>query len=552
MRILTNTQQPTKEFLEQRWVLVFALIVMTLTSIPYILGFLTQGEEWRFTGFVFGVEDGNSYIGKMLRGAQGDWLFRTPYTAKYQVGAILFIPYLLLGKLSVPANQHTQLVFYYHVFRFIGGILSILATYDFVSLFIKDIQTRRLSVVFATLGGGLGWFLVLIGKTEWMGSLPIDFYSPETFGFLGIYGIAHLPWARAFFLWGLRFYLPQRKQLKDNSVKIFTKTGIQTGILWLITGITNPITGVVIGVVAGFHVILLLVLQIPNLVRTKSVDWELVNRYGVSAISAGLVAFPMVLYYTIVFLTDPFLKIWVSQNQIPSPHFLHYLAAYGLILPFVFIGIKSMVKEPSEYNYLLLSWMILASLFLLIPFSLQRRLVEGLWVALVISAFVAYEKIHNQKFRRSFWIFLLTLPTTVFLIIGGVFSVNNPQEPVFHPIDEVVVFEFLANESNSHAVVLCAYETGNVLPAWAPVFVVIGHGPESAGIKENAPRVEAFYQEQTSDNERMELLNEFDVDYVFWGPAERRYGDWEPSGVDYLALTYQQGDYQIYKVINSN
>jgi hypothetical protein len=85
---------------EKRWVLIFAIIVMGITSIPYLYGFFRQGSDWYFTGFVFGVEDGNSYIAKMLSGSFGDWLFKTPYTNFQQVGFLAFLPYILLGKIS--------------------------------------------------------------------------------------------------------------------------------------------------------------------------------------------------------------------------------------------------------------------------------------------------------------------------------------------------------------------------------------------------------------------------------------------------------------------
>ena len=55
-------------------------------------GFWLQGSDWRFTGFFIGVEDGNSYIAKMLSGTAGNWIFRTPYTAYPQNGFLAFLP----------------------------------------------------------------------------------------------------------------------------------------------------------------------------------------------------------------------------------------------------------------------------------------------------------------------------------------------------------------------------------------------------------------------------------------------------------------------------
>ena len=153
---------------ERRWVLVFAVLVMLLTSLPYLFGYFAQGQAYRFTGFVFGVEDGNSYIAKMLTGSSGDWLFRTPYTAFPQAGLFMFVPYLLLGKLAAPPGLHEQLVSLYHLFRFAAGMLAILASYDFLAYFIRESHLRRFALALACLGGGLGWLLVLLGKQTWL------------------------------------------------------------------------------------------------------------------------------------------------------------------------------------------------------------------------------------------------------------------------------------------------------------------------------------------------------------------------------------------------
>jgi uncharacterized membrane protein len=99
-------------------------------------------------------------------------------------------------------------------------------------------------------------------------------------------------------------------------------------------------------------------------------------------------------------------------------------------------------------------------------------------------------------------------------------------------------------------VVLCAYDTGNALPAWAPVFVVIGHSTESVGIANITPRLIEFYQDDTKDTDRLALLDEFGVDFVFWGPAEREYGDWKPSTAGFLTLVYSRGVNEIYQVLS--
>ena len=95
---------------ERRWCGAYSLVLILATTLPVWIAFRHAGSEWRFSGFLFAVEDGNSYIAKMQLGAAGAWLFRSPYTAMPQRGVIAFLPYLLLGKLAASPETHLQLV----------------------------------------------------------------------------------------------------------------------------------------------------------------------------------------------------------------------------------------------------------------------------------------------------------------------------------------------------------------------------------------------------------------------------------------------------------
>ena len=123
---------------ERKPLLWLGLLILTITSLPYLAGYFRQDVAWRFSGFVLSVEDGNSYVAKMLRGAEGEWLFRTTFTAVEQKGFLAFLPYLLAGKLSSAPGQHEQLVALYHLFRWVAGFLAVLAAYDFAALFLAD------------------------------------------------------------------------------------------------------------------------------------------------------------------------------------------------------------------------------------------------------------------------------------------------------------------------------------------------------------------------------------------------------------------------------
>ncbi len=523
---------------ERKKVLLFAVVVMALTMVPYIIGYSTQGEEWRFTGFVIGVEDGNSYIAKMLSGSEGNWLFRTPYSAENQKGFLAFVPYILLGKLSAQTSRHDQLVALYHGFRFFSGILAILAGFDFISLFIKEDKWKWWALTIFVFGGGGGWILVILEQKHFLGSLPLDFISPESFGFLGLLGIPHLALARACLLWGFTAYLNEFP-------------GYLIGVFWLILGFLQPIYVVVAWVVVGVHLILISIIKW----REKKGDfdgvWKDVREIYNRAFLGIIISFPLILYTAISFLSDPFLRTWAEQNRLPSPHFVHYLIAYGLYVPFISLGVRNLIKEDPIKAYLITGWLAVLPILVSAPVSTQRRLAEGVWAAVTIAVISYFEKRNRLTFIERGYL-ILAFPTTILIFLGAVAAAGNASTPLFRPEPEIKVYNYLAEDAPSEAIVLASYDSGNNLPAWTPQRVVIGHGPETMNRDQVEQEVEGFFSLSSTDNYRKEIIGKFGVNYVLWGPLEKELGGWNPEGVEYLVEIYNYEDYVIYQTAVTN
>ena len=548
--------QKVKRYLsERRRIFYYAIIVMLISTLPYLLGYFTQGSGWRFTGFVFGVEDGNSYIAKMLGGAEGAWLFRTPYTAYPQKGVLAFLPYLLLGKLTSPPGQHEQLVVLFHLFRIVAGVLAILATYDFLSLFIKHTRWRWWSLVLITLGGGLGWILIIIGQQNWLGSMPLEFYSPESFGFLELFGLPHLALGRALLMWGMLFILRPFKQ-----EGIWDKGGLLAGVLWLLLGLMQPLMVVLAWTVIGVFLTLLIVRHLYFISGGQVPDKQTWKSYLWRVIISIIISCPIVIYTFLAFNSDAYLKGWTAQNVILSPHPLHYLLAYGLLLPFAIIGIYGVFTKGEIQGHLLAGWLILFPFLIYIPYNLQRRLAEGVWVVFVILSVKSVEvwqesRLNIRRARLFKSAAVLLFPSTMLLFMGGLLAAGQPREPLFLPNDVVKVFLSLRQHADPGAVVLSSFDIGNALPAWAPFRVVIGHGPESVGLSELSQQVTAFYDHNSPDSERLGLISDLNIRYVFWGPNERslaiqvNHQSWDPHQAYYLREINRSGDYTVFEVI---
>jgi len=572
---------------ERSFVLLFGAFVMLITTIPYFIGYSTQGDLYRFSGFVFGVEDGNSYIAKMLSGWAGNGLFRSPYTASPQNGLLIYLPFIFLGKLAAPPGLHEQLVALYHLFRIGAGMLAVWASYDFIAYFVRSIHLRRLGLILVSLGGGLGWLFILLEQSGWMQSpswmadqwlnrMPLDLISPEAFGFLALFGLPHLAMARALLLWALLAYLKLIEPMKKSEFDIIEfkpLSAARLSLLWLLAGFFLPLSLIVIGVVIVVHLGGLILCRIwtrnstnnglPHPLQPGSDENGGGRRYSnpylrlvALLIAAGLLPGVFLAYNFLVSLFDSYAKFWMEQNQIPSPHIFHYLLAYGVMIPYALIGGRRLLKENSWDGWLLVGWVLVFPLLVYAPLGLQRRLTEGVWVAWCVLAMASLDRsaASPSQNRRKLVPFVLVFPTTLILLLGGLLAVLRPSVPLFLPREQARAFEILQARVEPGAVVLSVYETANPLPAWAPVRVLVGHGPESIHSSELAPQVEAFFQLDTDNQQRLELIHRFNIRYIFWGPAERKLGSWSPFDAGYLkALSPQEGDgsggeYQIFMV----
>ena len=142
---------------------------------------------------------------------------------------------------------------------------------------------------------------------------------------------------------------------------------------------------------------------------------------------------------------------------------------------------------------------------------------------------------------------LLSL-TNVLLVAGGSVSLRGHPSPIYRDASEVAAMDWLAHHAGWEDVVLSTFGTGNYLPARAGVRVFVGHGPETVGAETKKELVARFFDGQTEDTWRQDLLARYGVDYVFWGPAERALGVFSPPDATYLEVVYRAEGYAILEV----
>jgi hypothetical protein len=491
----------------------------------------------------------------MRQGAEGAWLFRIAYTPEPHRGALFFPFHLMLGKVaaSLPGGDlTTRMVWVYHGARLAFGLALLLTVYRFLAAFTERVVVRRLAWLMVTFGGGLGWLLIVAGQPGWLGSMPLDLILPEGFTFLVLYGFPHIALARSLLLggvlcllraWGARSkYAPHI----ERSEWARLRWAALTGFLWLIMGLIVPFYVPVAWAVMGAAWLALGL-------RERRMPW----REGAAVVGVVLVSSLIVLYSAWVFVTDPVYETWGAQNLILSPHPLHYLAAYGILLvPAAFV-VRDVWRGEGP-AWLALAWVAAVPVLVYLPINVQRRLVEGVQVPLGLLASLGLVKILNLGSWRSNLgsrlavgaVLVALVLTNVMLVIGNCLALLGQPPPIYRDVGEVAALDWLGGNERIEFddVVLTAYETGNYLPARVKARSFVGHGPESIRADEKKAMVAQFFAGATDDSWRRDLVAEYGVDWVFWGPVERELGTFDPREAPYLRQVYESPEHAVFEV----
>lgn len=529
------------------WTTAWALLILSLTSLPYLLGCYLSSPDMQFGGSVIGVYDVNTYIAKMNQGARGEWLFHLPYTSEEHDGAILYTLYLLLGNLARLSGL--SLVNVYHLARVLCGLLLLWMIYVFISYFVRFVALRRIAFLLVCFSSGLGWLLITLGLSS---DTPIDFLLPEAFTFLIIYAFPHLALARTLML---GTFILTLTAFRHNQFV----WAILAGTACFLVGLIVPFYVGVIYAVLGSYLLALLW-------KRRQMPWR---ELGLTAI-VGFISAPVVLYNGYVFWTNPIFRAWAEQNLILSPHPLYYVFGYAITALLAIGGIGYVLRRLESEGLFLVSWVLVVPPLLYMPFNLQQRLIEGFQIPLCILASLGlarhilpavtrsgltrgltrFQRYTRPKLRRlvTTAIILLTMPSNLLLVATGLIQVSRLSPPVFHEEMELEAIDWLAAHTQPSDVVFASSQVGNYIPTRAGNRVFLGHVLETIHAEEKEGIVRQFFQAQTSDAYRIKILRRYNVAYLFYGPVERVLGDFQPAPRSYLEEVFTNGRYTIYEV----
>jgi hypothetical protein len=520
---------------EWLWVTGWSVIILLFINVPFVIGAFVSTPAYQYGGFVYGLEDGYSYLAKMQEGAAGFWFFYLAYSPEPHSGGPFFLMYLLLGKLARLFNASPILVL--HISRSIAGAFTLVSFYAVSAFFLQSVAVRRASFLLFGLAAGLGWLWTLLAQPIGPGVMPVDLWVPESTFFLSALTFPHLTLSLALQLWctiGILWYL-------DSGRWPAWLLAAGSGLLMTLI---HPYKYVVILPVIGAYLLW-------QVVRQRYRFWLVTGRL----VLVLLPTIPYLVYAVIVFSSNQAFVGWRLQNMTRSPLLHFYLLGFGLLLPLALIGVWRLRTDGDRVMHplYLLLWLVVTPVLVYIPLTIQRRFLDGYQVVLALFAgFGAVWLLQQLSDRRRLVVsvigLLLLSLTNIMLLIGAGSIVASRQPPHFHTGYELAGYRWLAENATPRQVVFASYPTGNVLPAYAPLNVFVGHGSETVRFSEKKALADRFFDQATTNDWRQTLLTDYRVDYLYYGPHEQAAGAFQPATVSYLSPVYSDGPVTIFRV----
>lgn len=522
-------EQVTRQ--EWAWAAAVAGLLVIASTTPYLVGYLAQTADMRFSGVLLDRMDYHSYLARMWQGYRGKWQFRLLFTPEPHQGIYSQPFYIALGHLArLVGVGGWGLPLLYHLARVAFGFLMLLATYRFIAHFVAPIEIRRVAFLLATTASGLGWLTESLAPTSPGGISPMDFWLLDGFIYLAVLVSPHFCAAIALLLaiFLLLLRRPEGPLFGDGVLAILAS---------LVLGLIHPYT-------------LLLADLLPVLywavrwTQTRRVVWR-----GLAIVTAmGAAQAPLLAYDVWAFSAQPVFAGWSVQNVTLSPPLRVYLWGYGVLLTLGSIGVATWARRREHSLAFPLPWIGLVAVLIYLPWNLQRRFLEGVQVPLGLLAGVGLVEITKRKWFVRATVIALAAMSNIYLTVGPTLGAAIHTPALFWPADLLAGVDWLGENTSWEETVLAGPETGSLIPARIGHRVVMGHGMETVGYEEKREAVTRFYTAATPDVERLALLEMWGVAYVFHGPYERALGEFDPDHSDHLERVFRQGDVSLYKV----
>ena len=539
---------------EWRFVWVVIMVVLALTSLPYLFGYLSSPLDKQFMGLLLDIPDHGQYL-SWWRSFQSSFLVSNKLTPEPNEPMFFNLLWWTLAQVSRWSGLGYALV--YQTFRWIAAASFLCAVYRLIAQLLHDVRQRRTAFLLVALSSGLGWVLVVLKYTLTRGELlfPLDVYVAEGNSFLCILGYPHFVLALTLITLIFEFIWRGWKEQRIGCM-------FSAGALAFLLGWTHTYDLLIIYGVLGTFALLVWVKRraFPRLLFWGGVI--------VCALSC-----PGAIYSVILTTVDPLWKEVLAQFAnagvyTPSPLHLVVLFGFPLVMA-VATGIGLVRRRHwGDENLFVLGWFLAGAVLNYIPTDFQIHMLNGWQIPMMILVakgvhdFVApaiarwrtgvRDSVSRSADSVRRWVaavFLLAvLPTNVYLWAWRFVDLARHDYPYYLYREEVAVLEWLGDNAEPQEIVLSSLTVGQFIPALSGNTAFLAHWAQTVDFFDKNDRVARFFDAATPDAERVGTLQAFGVDYVLHGPAERELGSYDPATAPWLRQAFSTQQVSVYRV----
>jgi hypothetical protein len=537
--------QPSRNELAFHQVIIYMVAALALSTAPYIAAWALTPPGKSFSGALFNPDDVSVYISAMRQGATGEWLFHYTFSPESSQPHLLYMPYILAGKLFSPFGQPSAL--WFNLLRIIVSAVMLSSLVFWVRQALPGRVRRQLTAwQLIVFGAGLGWLPALFLPVG-ISAAP-DLGMPEWTTFMTLFSTPHFALGLGFEV--LFFVCVARMTSGEND----TRWVLWGALAALALGLTYPFNIPVVMIVTGTYLLALAM-------QERRLSW----RMWVYAAVMMLPAVGFLFYYGVWTQRDTYWQLTqVSQNVIKAPPIWGVAIGYGLIGALAVVGAWQWWGRRK--NRLVPIWAAVNLLALYLPVTFSARFALGLMVPLGTLAAYGLEaavlpRMQSTRFFNAFArltptpydsmrrvIILLTLISTVTAAAATVKqALEETRDFAYYlPDAEIHAASWLAENTDRQALILSSYPVANYLPRIMSGKVFLGQQFLTVDLADKGAMLEQFWDESTLTAWRETFLREWGITHVYQGRYEQSItvGQVVPPG----EIVYQADGVTIYRV----
>ncbi len=543
-------ERPNALFTTREWLAVAAviLVVLVITGIPYLFAYQSAPADKHFMGVMVNIPDHFQYF-SWMREAQTQILVPNQLTPEDSTPLLFNFLWWTLGRIEVLTGiDYAGL---YQITRWLAGAFVMAATYFFCGIIFTDRVKRWTAFLVATIGGGLGWLLVVEKTLLRLPDVnsPFALYTSEPNTFFNILAFPHFSIAAG--LIAIIFGLVLLGQRSQNMRYAWLAAAVS-----LLLSVQHAYDMFIIYPVIGLYALFIWI-------RDRKFPMYLF-KFGVIVVLISMWPALQAFYIT---QADPVWRGVLEQFSnagafTPAPWLLPILMGIPLLLALWALDIRTPWRDRDDTHLFVMAWFLAHFPLIYIPLDFQIHMLSG-WqiITAVLATIGIYTRVvpllqrwfkNRSPQQLARWaavgFVLLVVPVNIYLIGWRFIDLRRADYPFYAPTENIAALDYLETQVASNDVVLSSLDMGQYIPALTGARSFLGHWAQTLHFFEKGDLVKQFFTESTPDSEREAILREYSVDYVLYTERERELGTFDPAGAAYLEEVYRNDNAVVYAV----